>query len=96
MGVSCHLYADDCQILINVETQDETQQKFEHIFNKIIQWMTGRKLKLNADKTECILFKKSSQGTMDNVESIALSDQSIIELCDNVRDLGFFLIILFP
>ena len=56
MGIKCHFYADDTQFLIDVENECQAQQDFSTVFKKIVDWMASRKLKLNSDKTECILI----------------------------------------
>ena len=54
--------------------------------------MYGRKLKLNSNKTECILIGSATQSNIiQNFRSIKLEDQSTIVLSEQVRDLGFTL-----
>ena len=91
MGVSCHFYADDCQLLINVESQDQIQRDFNEIFRSILLWMKGRKLKLNAAKTECVFIGSNPLVSSGNFNSIQFDDQSELIFSDNVRDLGFII-----
>ena len=55
-NVKFKLYADDTQFYFPVETVDEASKKIEEIMKDIKRWMTTKKLKLNEDKTECMLF----------------------------------------
>ena len=56
MGIKCHFYADDTQVLIDVENEAQAQHDFKIVFNVVEGWMKRRRLKLNVEKTECIIF----------------------------------------
>ena len=59
-GLQHHSYADDTQIYIqcenNAEARSEAMAKLEHCISDICIWMKANALKLNEDKTECIIF----------------------------------------
>ena len=59
-GLQHHSYANDTQIYIqcenNAEARSEAMAKLEHCISDICIWMKANALKLNEDKTECIIF----------------------------------------
>ena len=88
MGYMCHFYADDTRIMMNIEIPAQAQQDFSKIMSAIDRWMASRKLKLNSDKTECILFDSNSNQNQ-SISHINLNDSTSITLSDQVRNLGF-------
>ena len=89
LGISCHFYADDTQVLINVEDEEQTQQEFNNVFNIVEEWMTRRKLKLNADKTECIIFgNKPRLEALEGFKYIQVKQDSKLTLASQVKNLG--------
>ena len=91
LGISYHCYADDTQIYFSFETINEAEHKLGEIFHAVDKWMSSRRLKLNSDKTECILISTNS-GIRRNldVDSIMLGTTSV-GLSKSVRNLGFIL-----
>ena len=59
-GLQHHSYVDDTQIYNqcenNVEARSEAMAKLENCISDICIWMKTNALKLNEDKTECIIF----------------------------------------
>ena len=57
-GVKYHFYADDTQLLIHLYPEDSLKSlnHLKSCLNDIQVWMSENKLKLNADKTEFIVF----------------------------------------
>ena len=89
MGVDCHFYADDTQIMMEVGTESHAQQSFDMVFAVVESWMSKRKLKLNADKTEYIIIgNRSGTNIFNNLNEICLSTDRSIELSEKVRNLG--------
>ena len=88
LGVFYHCYADDTQIYLNFENIDETEHKLRTIVSTVNEWMCSRRLKLNCDKTECILISANSsvQRNVD-ISSLMLGNISV-NLSRNVRNLG--------
>ena len=89
LGVSCHFYSDDTQILLNIETESQACEDFNNIFSAISKWMSKRKLKLNANKTECIIFgHKTRLNTLNSFKYVKLDNLSKIDFVDKIKDLG--------
>ena len=87
-NVDCHFYADDTQLMITVSDEEQAQRDFSLIFGAISDWMESRRLKLNASKTECILFGSSTRlGDLSQFRALNVGDSSVI-FSETVRDLG--------
>ena len=87
-GVMYKLYADDTQFYFQFETIEEAKNKIDAIMSDIKLWMTLKKLKLNEDKTECMLFGSThTLKKYDHLENITIG-LSIINIKKVVRDLG--------
>ena len=78
LEVVYHCYADDTQIYFNFESINEAENKHGVIFNKVDERMQSRRLKLNSDKTECILVtaNNSMHRTVD-IHSLMLGNLSV-------------------
>lgn len=94
-GLKHHFYADDSQLYLSFEPTDdqsqlETIRRVEDCFNEIVQWMHINMLKLNADKTEVIVFcSKQKEQSVENI-TITVGD-SAIKPSKCVRNLGAML-----
>ena len=65
-NVSYHSYADDSQLYIQCDNNEESIRcaitRLERCIPDICEWMSGNSLKINQDKTEFIIFScKSDQ-----------------------------------
>ena len=83
LGVTYHMYADDCQLLIDIKTKTQTENDCKTTLNAVQQWMKSRKLKLNTDKTEYIMFNNN------NCEELNVDELSMASRSENIKDLGF-------
>ena len=94
-GLNHHFYADDSQLYLSFDPVDNTSQtsilqRVESCLNDIVSWMNQNMLKLNADKTELILFSsKHNAGRISDV-TVKVGD-SIIKPTSCVKNLGAFL-----
>ena len=66
LNVILKLCADDTQFYFSVTTIQGTMSKIEEVMTDIKNWMVKKKLKLNDDKTKCMLF--GTENTMKNYE----------------------------
>ena len=74
-----------------VKSSQETEQKIESIMKDIKSWMKKKKLKLNENKTECMLFgTKKSLKKYEQFNQIKIGT-STIEITKKVKDLGVFI-----
>jgi hypothetical protein len=83
-------YADDTQTYASSPPCgiQLTTERLENCISDVKLWMVQNKLKLNDDKTECLLIKKSSQPD-PSITSVTIGD-SKIPFSDCAKDLGFF------
>lgn len=93
-GLNHHYYADDGQLYLSfkpksVADKTEALQRIENCLSEIVTWMNINMLKINADKTELIVF--TSQKNEKHVQSVTvnISDENIKQ-SKNVRNLGAF------
>ena len=86
-----HSYADDTQIYVqcenNAEARSEAMAKLEHCISDICIWMKANALKLNEDKTECIIFSTGK----DPVYMTLLAGTQTVKSQDTVKVLGVML-----
>ena len=93
-GLDNHFYADDSQLYVSLKPKDsdsksEALSRIESCLNDTISWMNENILKLNADKTEVMLF--SSKQNQRHVESISIMvGESEICPAVSVRNLGAY------
>jgi hypothetical protein len=89
-----HLFADDTQGMLHCPPADVPQMMstLNDCFADVSGWCASKRLQLNADKTELLLF-----GTPTNLKKIPLGSDvmqagsSVIKPADVVRDLGVML-----
>ena len=65
-NVTFKLYADDTQFYFSITTIQSTTSKIEEVMTDIKNWMVKKRLKLNDDKTECMLF--GTENALKNYE----------------------------
>ena len=93
-GLLHHFYADDSQLYISFKPADsvsksETMHRIECCLADIISWMNRNILKLNADKTELMLF--SSKHNHQYLENISITvGESEIDSSNSLRNLGAY------
>ena len=86
--VHYHIYADDTQLYVECPPTDHTDA-LRHItecVEELRQWLTDKRLLLNEDKTEAILFRSSCP-----VASTINICGSVAQLKPTVRDIGVVL-----
>ena len=88
-----HFYADDSQLYLAFKPKDSQSrsgvlQRIEECLNDIIVWMNNNLLKLNADKTEVIVFTPKRI----KVENLTVQvGNAVIKPTSHVRNLGALL-----
>lgn len=86
MDVSFHSYADDTQIYFKVS--DSSLDKIKSVVEKVQNWMSRRKLKLNTDKTEIIIIGSEYQLQNLNFPAFCNLNNDKITFKNDVRNLG--------
>ena len=94
-GLGHHFYADDSQLYFSFNTADrisqvDTTDRFKHCLNDIESWMKCNMLKLNADKTEVILFTSKNNEKIISDVPIGVGG-TITKPSKYVRNLGVML-----
>ena len=89
-SIQHHLYADDTQIYISLTPHNAASviSELQDCLNSIKLWMNSNKLKLNADKTEFILFGSDTQRSkLSHIFPINILG-NMLSPVDKVRNLG--------
>ena len=89
LGLRAHLYADDTQIYgsTSVSRPVELAELLLLVIDRVNNWMSSNRLRLNPDKTEFIWFGTRYQMSKLNPRSISVIPSS----STSVRDLGVML-----
>ena len=90
-NVTFKLYADDIQFYFSITTIQSTMSKIEEVMTDIKNWMVKKRLKLNDDKTECMLF--GTESTLKNCEQFQhiMIGTSNIKIVPVLRNLGVYI-----
>lgn len=88
-GIHFHHYADDTQLYISFDKNDiqAAFQTMEACICDVNKWLTIHQLKLNCDKTECIVFRSKFSTTNPIFPPIVVGDD-LIYASENVKNLG--------
>ena len=89
-NISNHLYADDTQIYITITPENATTAvpELQSCLESVQSWMDFRKLNLNPDKTEFIVFgSKVLRNKLSHVFPINIPG-NLLSPNDKVRNLG--------
>ena len=86
-GVDFKLYADDTQFYLSLSDIDNTEEKLSRIMIDVGKWMLSRQLKLNEDKTECLVVGKAKDVRRLDISSFQINDRAMT-VGKSVKDLG--------
>ena len=90
-GFVVHGYADDHQMLYKFQIDFQTaaiRRAIPFALDFITNWMNKHFLKLNPSKSQVIVFSPAAVSNQIVFEQLLLSDGSVIELSDEVMNLG--------
>ena len=92
-GMKLHIYADDTQIYVSICPTSADGVKsavatLEQCVNEVQTWMSHNFLKLNAEKTEVIVFGFHAQLAKFNLSSVNIAGIDIPVLGNPVKNLG--------
>ena len=83
------LFADDTNILFSDKEIENVQSTVNKELDKIHGWLCTNKLSINLTKTNFMVFSKSNKFVIPRI----YIDNHLIELTDNVRFFGVFIIV---
>ena len=86
-GVKFKLYADDTQFYMSLSDVDSTEDKLSRIMVDVGKWMESKHLKLNDDKTECLIVGKSHDRRRLDLSRLRING-NIMEVATTAKDLG--------
>ena len=89
-GIDFKLYADDTQFYLTLTNIVEAEIKVNEIMSEIKRWMNSKRLKLNEDKTECLVIGKNSDLVRYDLTNIKVLDTDM-PLSNKVKDLGIII-----
>lgn len=81
------LFADDTLIYVTGESCEELNRKLNNVFQIIEQWMISNKLKLNAEKSKCMIVRSVRKEIKGNVR-VECMDGTVLERVDVIKYLG--------
>ena len=90
-GFKYHFYADDLQFYIMIDEYNISSVKdlITECLNTIENWLSVNKLKLNCNKTQCIVFSRK-QSVSTSIFSDECND-NVLQPLASVKNLGVFL-----
>ncbi len=71
------LFADDTQFHMALDNIDNTEGKIKLIMDDIGKWMESKQLKLNQEKTECLIVGKNNDIRRTNIPTLCISGISL-------------------
>lgn len=79
-----HLFADDTLLYLAGKNCDEVIEQLNSILGRLNQWLQTNKLKLNIDKTKCMIISSKEQHPTQTVKI----DNQCIEVVHKIKYLG--------
>ena len=90
-GIKFKLFADDTQFYFSLNNISDVEEKLNTIMLDVNSWMGMKQLKLNNDKTECLIVgKKNDIIRFGQVSQLSIQGNGI-SINDCVKDLGVML-----
>ena len=88
LGVSFHSYADDTQIYFRISDANLDPLRIMSVIGRVQDWMSRRKLKLNAEKTEIMVISSDFRLKNQNFPGYCNLDTNCIQIVSEVRNFG--------
>ena len=85
--VKFQLFADDTQFYMTISDINHSSEQISDIMTDIKKWMNYKKLKLNEDKTECLLIGKKNDIQRINIDKVSIMGRDF-DTTKPIRNLG--------
>ena len=89
-GVTFKLFADDTQFYMSLNNVQSVEAKISEIMSDIGKWMSSRQLKLNTNKTECLVVGRQLDFERLNIRDLCINEIKL-PMSNSVKDLGVLL-----
>lgn len=89
-GVAFKLFADDTQFYLSLSNVQNTEAKISAVMLDIGRWMKCKQLKLNNDKTECLVIGRNFDISRSDVRHLQVNGE-VMNISDGVKNLGVFI-----
>ena len=91
-GIDYHLYADDTQLYISCKPNeiDKAICSMQTCIKEVKKWMQNQNLKMNEDKTECIVISSNHTSKLIKCTNITI-DGHTIPISHTVKNIGIYL-----
>lgn len=89
-GVVFKLFADDTQFYLSLSDVPHTEVKLSAVMLDIGRWMKCKQLKLNEDKTQCLIIGRNYDISRWDVRHLQVNGE-VMNVSDGVRNLGVFI-----
>ncbi len=66
------MFADDTQFYMALNNLDNAERKIKLIMDDVRKWMESKQLKLNQEKTECLIVRKNKDIRRINIPTLCL------------------------
>ena len=81
------MFGDDTQFYLSLSDVVDVEEKIGRLMNDIGRWMESKQLKLNEQKTECLVVGRRNDLTRLDISRLKIND-NIMDVSNEVKDLG--------
>ena len=86
-GVHFQLFADDTQFYLSLGNVEDSESKINDVMIDVKRWMNSKQLKLNDNKTECLLVGRKHDLRRFDIANLRVLD-NVFEVMNPIKNLG--------